>query len=94
MGVAPNFGIEGAPAGVKNAHHLPTGAAERNGVSHSQSRIGRLGVLADDNFVQTVPEHAAFDDSYILANGKDVRRDTAKLNVRIRAGRTQWDRRH
>src|SRR6266513_487912 len=86
VGVAPNLGIEGASTGVKDAHHLPTYAAETNCASQSQARIGRLGVFADDEFGQTRPKHAALDDFDIAANGKNVWRDTATLNDGIRAG--------
>ena len=94
MRVAPNFRIEGATAGVKDAHHLPLYATKPNGASQSQARIGRLGILADDEFGQTMPEHAALDDFDVAANRKDVRRDTTKFNVGVRAGGTQRNRRH
>src|SRR6266478_6963456 len=89
VGVAPNFGIKGTATRIENAHDLPTCATEPNGASQSQARIGRLGVFTDDEFGQTRLEHAAVNDFDIAADGKDVRRDTTKLNVGVGAGGKQ-----
>src|SRR4029077_4493382 len=94
VSVAPNFGIEGAAARVENAYDLPAYATEPNGASQGQSRIGRSGVFTNDEFGQARLEHAALYDFDVLADGKNVGGDAAKLNVRVGAGGNQRNRRH
>src|SRR4029077_415885 len=81
VGIAPNFGIEGAATRVERAYHFPTYCTEGDCASQSQTRISGPGIFADDEFGDPRLKHSAFNDLDIAADGHDGRRNATKLDV-------------
>src|SRR5216683_3186501 len=89
--VAPDFGIEGAAAGIEHADDLPMAAAEINGVADGQTGIAGVGVFADDQLGKARAKHAALNDFGVGADGEDVGGNAANLHVGIGAGGAQGE---
>src|SRR5580704_8960584 len=87
--VAPDLRVKRAAPCVENTYNFPMTTAKINGVAHGQSRIRRVGVPSDDKFRKSWLEHATLDDFGVAADGEDVGRNAAHLNVRVRAGALQ-----
>src|ERR1700733_7425161 len=91
--VAPDLGVKRAATSVENTHDFPMATAKVNGVANRQSRIRRVCVPSDYKFGKSWLEHATLDDFGVAADGEDVGRNAAHLNVRVGAGALQRKRR-
>ena len=81
--IGPDFGVEGAAAGVENADDIPGLAAEIDGLAEFETFVSRFDILADDQFGEAGLKKAAFDDFYVGADFKCFFRYAADLNIGV-----------
>src|SRR6516165_5225040 len=83
--VAPDLGIEGRAAGLKQPYYLPIGSSKLWTVTQGKVRK-RVGCIpAHDEFVQARMKEASSQDPHVFPNLQHRRRDPTNLDISIRS---------